>query len=196
MSGISRRGFLRASAALPVIALPACEATSGAPAASASPDPALLRALAEAVLPTELGEAGTAATVAGFARWLAGYQPVAERDHGYGTGEITYTAPDPGPGWAAQLRALDLESRQRFGTGFAELELDRRRELVRASLARERATALPEPADAHTVALGLLAWFYASPAANDLCFRASIGRLTCRPLADSPEQPPPLAPGA
>jgi hypothetical protein len=55
---------------------------------------------------------------------------------------------------------------------------------------------MPAPADAHHVALGLLAWFYASPAAEDLCYRAAIGRGSCRSLADVERAPAPTtAPG-
>jgi len=195
-SGVSRRGFVKVAAtALPVAALPACGngIRQDAPAGRAL-DAVILRALAGVVLPAELGDDGLERAVSGFERWLASYRPVAERNHGYGTGEIRYTSPDPAPGWKAQLEAYDMEARQRFGSGFAALDADRRLALVRARLAQQRS--LPEPAQAAEVALGLIAWWTASPEANDLCYGVAIGRLACRPLDRSPERPSPLKPEA
>src|ERR1041385_1085586 len=67
-------------------------------------DPALLRALGAAVLPSELGDGGVTRTVAGFERWLAGYREGAELLHGYGTGGVRRTGPSPALRWARQLR--------------------------------------------------------------------------------------------
>jgi hypothetical protein len=51
---------------------------------------------------------------------------------------------------------------------------------------------MPGIADASHVSLALLAHFYDSSAANDLCYEAKIGKATCRPLADSARKPLPL----
>ncbi|MCA9739576.1 MAG: hypothetical protein KC645_18260, partial [Gemmatimonadetes bacterium] len=88
-------------------------------AASTSLDGGLLRAVAVLVLPAELSPVEQEEAVQGFERWAAGYEPVAELNHGYGTSEIRYGPPDPRPGWAAQLRGLDLEAQRRSQTGFA-----------------------------------------------------------------------------
>ena len=48
---------------------------------------------------------------------------------------------------------------------------------------------MPAVAGASHVALALLAHFYGSSAANDLCYGAQIGKSTCRPLAASPHAP-------
>ncbi len=184
---LSRRSFLTA---LPILALPGCSSSNGGPETGA---PALdiepLRALAEVLLPAELGRDGIDTAVSGFAQWIADYRPAVERDHAYGSGDIDYTAPHPGPGWAAQLDALDAESRQRHGLSFTGLDLERRAALVRAALQREGASDFPPPADAHSVALGVVAWFFASPAANDLCYAATIQRGSCRPLATVSARP-------
>ncbi len=45
------------------------------------------------------------------------------------------------------------------------------------------------------VAVGLLAYFYATPAATDLAYRAKISRHTCRPLAYASRRPRPLEDG-
>lgn len=194
MAQLDRRGFVRRiGATLPVLALPGCE-TGPLPGTRTTLEPARLRALAEVVLPALPGERSRESAVAGFEAWLAACRPVAERDHGYGTGDITYTGADPAPGWAAQLEALDLEARLRFGTSFVDSEPDQRLSLVRAQLRRERGP-LPDPADAQHLAVGLLAWWAATTEATDLCHGASIGKETCRPLATAGEIPPPL-PGA
>jgi hypothetical protein len=193
MPEMNRRSFLHSLGALaPGAALAGCAGTEAAETAVDPLEPGLLRALAEAVLPSELGEAGRDRAVATFREWLQDFEPVAELNHGYGTGELEYTAADPAPGWGAQLRALDLRARRETGRGFAELDAGERRALVRRQVPAERADRLPGVAEAPHVAVGLLAHFYRSPEANDLCHRAAIGRQSCRPLARSAQRPPPL----
>jgi hypothetical protein len=51
---------------------------------------------------------------------------------------------------------------------------------------------MPSVADASHVAVALLAHFYESPAAGDLCYEARIGRQTCRPLAQQSRKPLPV----
>lgn len=195
MGRVSRRTFLRTAAALPVLAAPAAPAVAATSAPGQQPmlDPALLRALAHTVLPSELGDAGTERAATGFERWLAAYEPVAEESHGYGTGEISYLPAHPGPGWGAQLEALDLEARRRHGRGFPDLDPGARLDLVRRHFGEERR--LPPPHEAAHVALGLLAWWVATPEATDLAYRVRIAKETCRPLADAPAPPQPLAGG-
>jgi hypothetical protein len=150
-------------------------------------DPAVLRALADAVLPAELGSAGSERAAAGFERWLAGYREGAEILHGYGTGEIRRTGPSPALKWSAQLRDLGAGS-------FVTRTRAERQDIVRAALAGFTLNNLPQVDRAPHVAVGLLAHFYDSPVATDLCYRARIGRNGCRPLADAPRRPLPLAP--
>jgi len=42
------------------------------------------------------------------------------------------------------------------------------------------------------IAVALLAHFYESPGATDLCYEAQIGRQTCRPLAAQASKPRPI----
>jgi hypothetical protein len=190
MSRVSRRTFLRTAGALPVLAAPA-EAAAAAPAQQPMLDPVVLRAVAGAVLPSGLGEAGIERAAAGFERWVAAYEPVAEANHGYGTDALEYLTAHPGPGWAAQLQALDLEARRRSGRGFAELDHAARLELVRRQLSGERS--LPRIEDARHVALGLLSWWVATPDATDRVYGARIAKETCRPLGEAPDRPQPFA---
>ena len=63
---------------------------------------------------------------------------------------------------------------------------------MRAALGGAPAGGLPQIDRAPHIALGLLAHFNSSAAAQDLCYEARIGKGTCRPLADSPRRPLPL----
>lgn len=195
MASINRRSFLQSlGVAVPATALGGLVVPEVAEAAPPNLDRALMLALGGAVLPSDLEPSGVERVIAGFEEWLSGFEPVAELNHGYGTGELEYTSADPGPGWGAQLRALDLQAQRRLGKGFVQLSPDQRRELVRAVLPRETAERMPDIASAPHVALGLLAYFYASPEATDLCYQAQIRKTACRPLTRNPERPAPLQP--
>ena len=155
-------------------------------------EPALLRAMAVVVLPSELGAAGTERAVAEFERWLTGYREGAEILHDYGSGEIRHTGPSPALKWSGQLAELDAASRKRHRASFATRSRAERVELVRAGLSGVSAGGIPQIDRAPHIALGLLAHFYSSAAAQDLCSQARIGKETCRPLADAPKRPLPL----
>ena len=192
MSLLSRRAFLGTLAA----AVPAAALVRRAHAAAVddiAADPRTLHALGEAVLPSELGRAGTQAAVTDFQRWIAGYRENAELLHGYGTSTLGKAGPTPATRWAAQLDALDATARKEGARSFAGLPLDRRREMVRAELTALKADRLPPVGRAPHVALALLAHWYGSPDAVDRCYEAHIGKEACRPLAASARKPLPLA---
>lgn len=155
--------------------------------AVASLDPARLRALAEAVLPAELATGALERTVLAFERWLAGYREGAELLHGYGTGEIRVTGPSPALRWGSQLDAL--------GPSFPSLTIAERQTRIRTALGTGRFAGFPPIDRAPHIAVGLLAFFYDSSFATDLCYEVMIGRNSCRPLATSPRAPLPLARG-
>ena len=123
---------------------------------------------------------------------MAGYREHVELTHGYGTSRIRYSGPTPVTRWTSQLDALDAAARKQGGASFASLPTERREKLVRAALAGVRVDRLPAVGDADHVAVALLAHFYASPAATDLCYGVAIGRESCRPLGQSARQPLPL----
>lgn len=202
MSGQSRRTFLRrAAGAVPGAAI-AGPLTAGACASGERADEARvpglpeapLRALAEVALPTAaLGTDGTVEAVRDFLEWVEGFEPAAELDHPYLTGELRYGPPHPGPRWKAQLEAMELEARRRSGVPFTELPADDRRRLVEAAIDAEGSASLPStPARASHVVVGLLAWFYGTSQANDLCYGSRIGRHDCRGIVSLPDQPPVL----
>ena len=190
---MSRRSFLGALAA----AVPAAVVVRRAHAAAVdelAADSRTLRALAEVVLPSTLGSAGIVAEVHAFQQWIAGYREGAELLHGYGTSTLEFAGPTPATRWAQQLDALDAAARKTQGRRFADLSLERRRELVEGALVAIKAERLPPLTIAPHVALALLTHFYGGAAASDLCYEARIGKQQCRPLAQSPRKPLPLAP--
>ena len=190
-----RRRFLKASAGIVSgLALGSCADEQPAePAAAEGLDRAVLDALARIVLPrAALGDAGIARTVGEFLAWLEDFEPVAERDHPYGDGEIRYGPPDPAPLWQSQLEALNLEAQKRFGTAYVDSGEARQREILEHQLPDHLPEDMPYAGAATHVAIGLLAWFYATPEANDLAHDAAIGRETCRGLASGSQKPAPL----
>jgi hypothetical protein len=188
---ITRRSFLAALAS----ALPFSFVVRRAHAAATlrlQADPATLDALAEVVLPSALGHAGMLKAATAFRQWGAGYPEHGELNHGYGTSRIRYTGPTPMTAWARQLDILDADARSRFQKSFPALPLHQRETLVRAALDGQRIDRMPAAGDAGHVALALIAHFYDSSAATDLCYEAKIGKATCRPLADSRRKPLPM----
>ncbi len=189
----SRRAFLASlAAALPVATL--VRRAHAAAVADLSADTTTLAALGDTVLPAELGPANRASVVRDFQRWIAGYRENTELLHGYGTSRLERSGPTPATRWMRQLDALDVSAR-RMNAGarnFAALSIAERRTLVQRELDAIHATAIPPTRPAPHVALALLAHYYGSSEATDRCYRAAIGRQTCRPLAASSRKPLPM----
>ena len=182
----NRRSFLKASAATAAGLAAGCttERRGGATAAGFALEPALLDAVAEVVLPVELGAERRASAVAGFRTWIAGYEPATEELHGYGEQEIRFTPAHPGPQWSAQLAQLDALARRQHRIGFAQLEMPKREAMVRLQLARVKGgDRMPGVLAAPHVALALLAHWADSSAATDFVYGAAIGKDSCRTLA-------------
>ena len=181
MSDIDRRTFIAALATLP--------AAAAWPAHAAGVRAASLHSVADAILPSALGDAGIASAADQFRGWLDRYQPGAELDHGYGSGTLRYAPADPRPQWTAQLEELDADARTQHNRAFDALDRPTRRTLVAARLTATNADRLTSPLGARHVALALLSWFYTTPTAHDLCYQARITPLTCRPLNDVTNAP-------
>jgi hypothetical protein len=133
-----------------------------------------LHALARVVLPSELGAARLDATADAFARWVREYRPGAEMDHGYGYTRLRNKPPSPAPVYLRQLAGLGPEVTA---------------DAVAAALDEANVADLPRTPDGRHVAADLMAFYFRSSDANDLCYRAAIGRDRCRGLAGS-ERPP------
>jgi hypothetical protein len=195
MADHPRRRFLKASAGVVSgLALGSCaEENTTEPAETGTLDRDTLEALGHIVLPrTTLGDEGVARIVGNFLAWLDGFEPVTERDHPYDGGEILYGPPDPAPLWQSQLEALSLEAEKRYGASYTEVDEERQREILEHQLPDHLPDDMPYAGAASHVAIGLMAWFYATPEANDLSLGAKVGRETCRGLETGAAQPEPL----
>jgi hypothetical protein len=157
-------------------------------------DEARIRALAEAVLPGEIGAAGRDAAVLGFLGWVRDYRADAETDHGYGFTRLRRTAASPAARYGAQLNALDDTARAR-GRSFVDVALADRKEIVEAAIAAAKIDRLPARPDGGHIATDLMAHYFRSIDANDVCYHARIGRDMCRGLNGSSERPAPLPSG-
>ena len=153
-----------------------------------------LRGLATSVLPGSLGAERIEKITNRFSLWLRSYRPDAELDHGYGHTKLRTTGISPLAGYAAQLAALERAAKAE-GSSFALLKPERQRALVAAGLAAARVSDLPERPDGRHVAADLLAFFFRSSEASDLCYGVAIDRDACRGLPGSEEAPPPLEEG-
>ncbi len=200
----TRRSFLKQSAAaVAAAAVAGCAPDggrdSGARSGGVPPERAAgtapvplpgrtLRAVAEAVLPAELGDEGLTRAVAGFERWSADLEPVAELSHPYLVPETRYSGPDPRPGWVAQLHGLEKECGSRYGKALGDVDVPVRRTLLARPL-RQAGPGLGAPAGADHVAVALMAHFFASPAATDLCYGRTIAKQQCRGLDGALDEP-------
>jgi len=143
-----------------------------------------LRALAVVVLPAELGAAGVDQTAEAFVRWVRGYRAGAEMDHGYGVTRLRAKGSSPAPGYLRQLAELRA--------ALLSADMDSKRQVVTAALEQARINDLPRTPDGRHIAADLMAFYFRSSDANDLCYRAAIGRDLCRGLDGSEQAPAPL----
>jgi hypothetical protein len=154
---------------------------------------AALLALAEGVLPREIGVGGAARISREFTRWLSEYRPNAEILHSYGSGDLSWTGPSPAGRWRAQLGDLETAARKRFGQGWTSLGIPERQTLIRQALEASVPAGLPSPQRASHVAVALMSFYFGSPEATDLCYGVHVGRNQCRPLVHNAREPLPLA---
>jgi hypothetical protein len=142
------------------------------------------------LLPAELGASGVEAALQRFVAWVQGYRAGAELNHAYPAAAVVRLPELPLRAWQQQLAALDTAARTEAPGGFVALGRAARQSLIATALAESPGAALPPPAEAAHLATALLAHFYQSPQATDLCYRAAIGRLQCRPLDGAVPRPP------
>lgn len=187
MTESDRRTFLKQSAsAVAALAVARCVP----PLAAGGLDADTLHGVAEAVLPSDSGPDGVTGVVTEFAAWLEEFEPVAELDHGYISSEITYGPADPEPGWGAQLETLEQLAQRDHGSSFRELDVQVRQAILRPQIGDRRSVSLPPAIRAQHVAVAVMAFFYASPQAADLCYGFDIGDRTCRAIAAASDVPP------
>ncbi len=175
-----------AAAAVPFQSVRAGSATATPQLTELTETPlATLKAVAAIVLPSEIGRAGTDEATDRFARWISNYKSNADMDHGYGFTRIRATGPSPLTAYGAQLQALDDHAPR--GSTFAALPTDRQREIVTQML--EGVDRLPVRPEGKNVIADLMGFYFHTSEANDLCYRADIGREKCRGLLDSNRAP-------
>jgi len=158
-----------------------------------SPDQILvLRDVAATVLPSGLAPSGQDAAVDNFLRWIRDYQEGVPLAHGYGHPRLVRTGPSPAPGYAEQIAALQKAALARGGR-FGILPVEVRRALLDEAFTASGVRALPSRPDGKHVVADLMAHYFRSSEANDLCYRARIGRRVNRAIQVTTVRPRPLA---
>jgi hypothetical protein len=150
-----------------------------------------LHEIAPAVLPSALGESGVRAVTDRFVAWTRGYREGVALTHGYGHPRLQKSGPSPVPAYIAQLAALAADARSRGGR-WSTIDLDARRALLDASMAKAGVRTLPGRPSGQHVVVDLMAFDFRSSDANDECYKARINREVCRPMAITTRKPEPL----
>ena len=153
---------------------------------------ATLREIAPTVLPSSLGTARVRATVERFVAWTRGYREGVPLAHGYGHPRLEKSGPSPVPKYITQLAALDADARAKGGR-WQTLDLETRRALLDAAFTKAGVKSLPPRPTGQHVGADLMAFYFRSSEANDLCHGALIQREVCRPIEITTRRPAPLA---
>jgi hypothetical protein len=187
-----RRTLLQAIAGtLPVI--PIARVRLAAQVRSFTPESvATLRDVAATALPASLGADKVSLLADRFLAWGHDYEEDVALAHGYGDPKLVKSGPSPIPDYVAQLAAIDTAARAKGGR-FAALPLEVRRSILSDALVAAKVDAMPgRPTGRHVVA-DLMAFYFRSSEANDLAYRARIGRQMCRSLEMTTRRPAPIA---
>ncbi len=146
-----------------------------APKSVFSPEEHLvLQNLAGLVLPSSLGDAKSKKIAVKFETYVRDYRPGADTEHGYGFTRVVPKPPAPAQRYVEQLRALPSPLTKTA---------------VQQALAQAGVKELPRTPDGKSVIADLMAFYFRSSDANDVCYGAAIGRDQCRGLPGS-EHPP------
>ena len=151
----------------------------------------ILRDLAATLLPSAIGAAGQDQAVDDFLRWMRDTKEACRSAHGYGDPRLVRSAPSPVPAYRKQLEALQQTARARGGR-FGALPLDTRHAIVDEAFKAANVQNLPQRPDGRHVAADLIAHYFRSSAANDLCYNARIGRNAYRAIRVTTVRPQPL----
>ena len=151
----------------------------------------VLRDVAATVLPSSIGATGHNEAVDNFLRWIREYKEGIALSHGYGEPRLVKSGPSPAPGYSKQIIALQQAAQARGGR-FGALPLEVRRELLDAAFKAADVRNLPGRPDGKHVVADLMAHYFRSSAANDLCYNARIGRNTYRAIRVTTVRPQPL----
>lgn len=151
----------------------------------------VLRDVATTVLPSVIGAKGHDEAVDNFLRWLQDYREGVPLSHGYGEPRLVRSGPSPASGYGTQIAALQQAATERAGR-FGALPLEVRRAILDTAFKQAGIQNLPSRPDGKHVIADLMAHYFRSSAANDLCYNARIGRNTYRAIRISTARPQPL----
>ena len=151
----------------------------------------VLRDVATTVLPSSIGATGHNAAVDNFLRWIREYKEGVALSHGYGEPRLVKSGPSPAPAYSKQIIALQQAAQARGGR-FGALPIEVRRELLDAAFKAADVRNLPGRPDGKHVVADLMAHYFRSSGANDLCYNARIGRNTYRAIRVTTVRPQPL----
>ena len=151
----------------------------------------VLRDVAATVLPSSIGATGHNDAIDNFLRWIREYKEGVALSHGYGEPRLVKSGPTPAPGYSKQIIALQQAAQARGGR-FGALPLEVRRELLDAAFKAADVRNLPGRPDGKHVVADLMAHYFRSSGANDLCYNARIGRNTYRAIRVTTVRPQPL----
>ena len=151
----------------------------------------VLRDAAATVLPSSIGNKGQNDAVDNFLRWIREYKEGVALSHGYGEPRLVKSGPSPAANYTKQLIALQRDAQSRGGR-FGALPIETRRELLDAAFKNADVRNLPGRPDGKHVVADLMAHYFRSSEANDLCYNARIGRNTYRAIRVTTVRPQPL----
>ena len=151
----------------------------------------VLRDVAATVLPSAIGSKGQNEAVDNFLKWIRDYKEGVPLSHGYGEPRLVKAGPSPASGYQKQIVALQQAAQARGGR-FGALPLDVRRALLDEAFTTADVRNLPGRPDGKHVVADLMAHYFRSSAANDLCYNARIGRHTYRAIRVTTVRPQPL----
>ena len=152
----------------------------------------ILRDVAPTVLPSSIGARGQNEAVDNFLRWIREYKEGVALSHGYGEPRLVKSGPSPAPGYSKQIAALQQAAQARGGR-FGALPIEVRRELLDAAFKAADVRNLPGRPDGKHVVADLMAHYFRSSEANDLCYNSRIGRNTYRAIRVTTVRPQPLS---
>jgi hypothetical protein len=188
---MKRRAFVRlAAAAVALSPFDRLAIAAGGPLPPESRE--TLRALALIVLPASLGRRAIGLLTDRFLDRLQGHRAGVEMDYGYGRFTFRRTPESPAGRYVEQLAALERAA-QPQAASFSRLAAGAKRALIEHALREAKVDELPDLPDGRHVVSDLMAFYFQSSEANDYCYRARIGRETCRPLKAVTVRPRPLA---
>ena len=141
---------------------------------------ATLKALALVVLPASFGRGKTDKIADKFVRWVRGYSPGAEIEHGYGFPKLESRPPSPGPRYVEQLRSL-------VSKGFVEMKAAGQVALIEDEL--KGLKGLPRIPAGQNVIVDLMSFYFFSAEASDHCYEADIRADACRGFEHAGESP-------